>query len=204
MAQEKKTSKPQNTQTETHVSNFVNFKLLPGTGRVKQGDFRLQLLLPLRPPPSRPLCHGTVPVAPGLFVPFQNTACVWEGDKANCNRPLPGDTMDSVFSHPHSRGQGEGPEVLAFPVPRIKDGERPQDLILVCSVIQSCPALCDPIDCSPPGSSIHRILQARMLDKCAISSPGDLPDPRIKPMSLSSPTLTGTFFTSSATWEVLN
>ena len=28
---------------------------------------------------------------------------------------------------------------------------------------QSCPTLCNPIDCSPPGSSIHGILQARML-----------------------------------------
>ena len=29
---------------------------------------------------------------------------------------------------------------------------------------QSCPTLCDPIDCSPPGSSVHGILQARILD----------------------------------------
>ena len=31
-------------------------------------------------------------------------------------------------------------------------------------VTQSCPTLGDPIDCSPPGSSIHGILQARILD----------------------------------------
>ena len=29
---------------------------------------------------------------------------------------------------------------------------------------QPCPTLCDPIDCSPPGSSIHGILQARILE----------------------------------------
>ena len=29
-------------------------------------------------------------------------------------------------------------------------------------VTQSCPTLCDPMDCSPPGSSIHRIFQARV------------------------------------------
>ena len=29
---------------------------------------------------------------------------------------------------------------------------------------QSCPALCDHIDCSPPGSSAHGILQARILE----------------------------------------
>ena len=36
-------------------------------------------------------------------------------------------------------------------------------------VAQSCPALCDPMDCSPPGSSIHEILQARILEWVAIS-----------------------------------
>ena len=32
------------------------------------------------------------------------------------------------------------------------------------SVAQSCPTLCDPIDCSLPGSSVHEILQARILE----------------------------------------
>ena len=36
--------------------------------------------------------------------------------------------------------------------------------------LQSCPALCDPIDGSPPGSSVHGILQARTLEWVAISS----------------------------------
>ena len=33
------------------------------------------------------------------------------------------------------------------------------------SVSQSCPTLCDPMDCSPPGSSFHGILQARILEQ---------------------------------------
>ena len=36
-------------------------------------------------------------------------------------------------------------------------------------VTQSCPALCDTMDCNPPGSSVHGILQARMLEWVAIS-----------------------------------
>ena len=36
-------------------------------------------------------------------------------------------------------------------------------------VAQLCPTLCYPMDCSPPGSSIHRILQARILERVAIS-----------------------------------
>ena len=37
--------------------------------------------------------------------------------------------------------------------------------------------LCDPTDCSPPGSSVHGISQARILEWVAISFSGDLPDP---------------------------
>ena len=36
-------------------------------------------------------------------------------------------------------------------------------------VAQSCPTLCDPMDCSLPGSSLHGILQARVLEWVAIS-----------------------------------
>ena len=36
-------------------------------------------------------------------------------------------------------------------------------------VAQSCPTFCDPEDCSPPGSSVHGILQARILEWVAIS-----------------------------------
>ena len=36
-------------------------------------------------------------------------------------------------------------------------------------VAQSCPTLCHPMDCSPPGSSVHGILQARILEWVAIS-----------------------------------
>ena len=36
-------------------------------------------------------------------------------------------------------------------------------------VAQSCPTLCDPMDYSPPGSSVHGILQARILEWVAIS-----------------------------------
>ena len=40
----------------------------------------------------------------------------------------------------------------------------------VCSVTQSCPILCNPMDCSPPGFSIHGISQARILKWVAMPS----------------------------------
>ena len=39
----------------------------------------------------------------------------------------------------------------------------------MCVCAQSCPTLCDSMDCSPPGSSVHGILQARILEWVAIS-----------------------------------
>ena len=53
-------------------------------------------------------------------------------------------------------------------------------LVVVVLVAQSCPTLYNPTDCSPPGSSVHGILQARILEWIAIPSPGDLPDPAIE------------------------
>ena len=43
---------------------------------------------------------------------------------------------------------------------------------------QSCPTLCDPMDCSPPGSSVHGISQARILECVAISSSRASSQPR--------------------------
>ena len=48
-------------------------------------------------------------------------------------------------------------------------------------VAQLGPTLCNLMDCSPPGSSVHVILQARVLDGVAIPFYRDLPDPGIKP-----------------------
>ena len=41
--------------------------------------------------------------------------------------------------------------------------------IMQVLVTQSCPTLCDPMDCSPPGSSVHGTFQARILEWVAIS-----------------------------------
>ena len=43
------------------------------------------------------------------------------------------------------------------------------ELMHACLVTQSCPTLCDPLDCSLPGSSVHGILQAIILEWIVIS-----------------------------------
>ena len=50
-------------------------------------------------------------------------------------------------------------------------------------VPQSCLTLCSPMDCSLPGSSVHGISQARILERVAVSFSRDLPNPEINPRS---------------------
>ena len=64
-------------------------------------------------------------------------------------------------------------------------------------VAQSCLTLCDPMDSSPPGSFVHGIFQARILEWVAFPSPGDLPDPGTK---LGSPALQAGSLPSES-WE---
>ena len=59
------------------------------------------------------------------------------------------------------------------------------------SVAQSCPTLCDLMDCSPPGSSVHGISHARILEWVAIPFSRGLPDSGIEPGPQA---LTGRFF----------
>ena len=62
-------------------------------------------------------------------------------------------------------------------------------LVWVVKSLSCVQLLCDPVDCSLPGSSVHG------------DSPGDLADPGIEPASLMSPALVGGFFTISTTRE---
>ena len=69
-------------------------------------------------------------------------------------------------------------------------------------LFQSHLTFCNPVEHSPPGSSVHGILQARILEWVACPPPGDLLDPGIKLMSLMFPTLAGSFFTTDTTWKL--
>ena len=58
-----------------------------------------------------------------------------------------------------------------------------------CLVAQLCLILCDHLDCSLAVSSVHGLFQARIQEWVPFPSPGDIPEPGIKPMSLVSPAL---------------
>ena len=67
--------------------------------------------------------------------------------------------------------------------------------------LQLAPTLCDPVDCSPPRSSVHKGLQARILEWVATPSSRGSPQPRDR-TSISCVSCIGRgLFTTSATWE---
>ena len=72
---------------------------------------------------------------------------------------------------------------------------------VACLLCQSCLTLCDPMDCRPPGSSVHGILQARGLEQAAISF-SRRPCPHRGPAHLSCISCTGRgILYHRATWE---
>ena len=71
-------------------------------------------------------------------------------------------------------------------------------MVLCVCVAQLCPALFDPRDCSLPGSSVHGIFQAKILQWVVIFYSRESPWPGIRPMS---PALAGGFFTTAPPGE---
>ena len=63
----------------------------------------------------------------------------------------------------------------------------------MCLVPQSCPALYDLMDCSPPGSSVHGFSRQDYWNELSVPAPEDLPDAGMKTVS---PALTGRFFST--------
>ena len=74
----------------------------------------------------------------------------------------------------------------------------------VCMPVQSWPPLCCPMVCSclaPPSMEFSR---QEYWSGLPLPTPGDLPDPGMKPTTLASPTLTKGVFTTDVTWEALS
>ena len=93
-------------------------------------------------------------------------------------KTLPDNTGDQnlILGSGRSSGEGNGNPLLYSCLGNPVD--RGAWWATVCALLQSCPTLCDPMDCSPPRSSVHGILQARILEWVATSSPRGLSRPR--------------------------
>ena len=92
--------------------------------------------------------------------------------------PEPLDRLDSEFSRPEKK----------------RPHTRVSEWCVRAKSLQSSLTLCDPVDCSPPGSSVLGILQARILEWLPCPPSGNVPNPGIKPVPLIFPALAGGFF----------
>ena len=134
-------------------------------------------------------CHGywgIIQVAKSSITSSNSTppfrwplGCIWHHE-TNCDGEI---LSPPGFHTPHSNGVLSTSLVTSFSASCCfsggMEGWYPQWL----SGVQ----LCILMDCTSSGSSVHGILQARILEGVAIPTPGDLPDPGIEPMSLVSP-----------------
>ena len=76
---------------------------------------------------------------------------------------------------------------------------------MCAKLLQLCLILCDPVNCSPPGSSIHGFSRQEYWSGLPCPPPGDLPEPGTESASLTSPALAAVFcfffYTTRVTWE---
>ena len=83
-------------------------------------------------------------------------------------------------------------------IPTKKNAEQILSMCAYMLLLQSCPTLCNPMDCSPPGSSVHDILQSRILECVTIPVSGRSSQPRDWTWVSC---IAGRFFTIQATRE---
>ena len=96
-------------------------------------------------------CHSTVPQI-GRLKQHRFVLTVWDQSVSSINflRPLLGFVDGGLLLSSH-----DFPSMHTYLYPHS---------LFIREVTQSCPILCDPMDCSPPGSSVHGVFQARGLE----------------------------------------
>ena len=78
-----------------------------------------------------------------------------------------------------------------------------RSLLVICSIFQSCPNLCDPIHCSPPGFSVHGIFQARKTGMGCISFTKGSSQPRNQTHVSCVSCIAGGFFTAEPSGKLV-
>ena len=87
--------------------------------------------------------------------------------------------------------EGSWPLARSPPFPQV---------VLCVKSLQSCPTLCDLVDCSPPGFYVHGILQSRTLGGLPFPSQGIFPTQGSN-LCLMSPAFSSRFFKNNTTWK---
>ena len=104
-------------------------------------------------------------------------------------RPVPAEDRPSLATAPTSSaalpptsGHQER-EKVSLPAPCFSKHGSSSTIWCACLPAQPCLTLCDPLDCSPPSSAVHGILQARILEQAAMPSSRESSPPGIEPRS---------------------
>ena len=92
-------------------------------------------------------------------------------------KSLPPWSLYSLYANHHAATWKNGPKVKLY-LQNYNIQLRIVNEVKWSEVAQSCPTLCDPMDCSLPGSSVHGIFQAIVLEWIAISFSGGSSGPR--------------------------
>ena len=87
-------------------------------------------------------------------------------DWSSGKRAGPVRSFEELSGRTYSRAMGKGETTQSRYTESFGGKNLCSSIVLA---VQSCPTLCDPMDCSPPGFSVHGILQARILEWVAIS-----------------------------------
>ena len=132
--------------------------------------------------------------------PAHNLACVQQaGDPARVPSPEDRGGQEFFLGREHQRQYSQTRKVGGSASPKPQHFSRPTELTTEAllsmqksEVAQSCPTLCDPLDCSLSGSSVHGIFQARVLEWIAISFSRGSSRPRNRTQVSC---IAGTFFT---------
>ena len=122
----------------------------------------------------------------------------WESSRSLCPPPRwPPSFLPAPLTSPSQASDSQGP---SFPQSSVRPTRSPRMKVLVA---QSCLTLWDPTDCNPPGSSVHWILQARILEWVAMPFSKGPFQPRDQILVTWVSCIAGRFFTVSSTREAL-
>ena len=96
--------------------------------------------------------------------------CPTLSDPMDCNPP--GSSIHGIFQARvlewGAIAFSDSPFIPTYFPPIIKQGQKETQVFHCCSITKLCPTLCDPMDYSPPGSSVQGISQVRLLEWGAI------------------------------------
>ena len=151
---------------------------------LKRGGIYLPEVEKTRFFPSLPCCSGRrmwLDLANQMRQPAKQTGS-WEGNRGSSEDSFCGRVLMVV------------PAIVSLCLCLFH--ELVSQCLCVCSVAHSCPTLCDPMDCSPPGASVPGILQAWILEWVAMPSSRGSSWPRIWTCASCVSCIAGRFFTA--------